>query len=98
MRERNYDIGTLLLHLRDPRFGGGNDVAHRNIAFQIGRIPNHDLGRREADDADFNWQLVSGAIGNHAIENEVGRNKCLITCRICGQRAIGNVCESKGEI
>jgi hypothetical protein len=53
MGERDDDIGALLLHLRHPGLGRLDDVAGLRLAFEVLDVPEHDLRRHEADDADL---------------------------------------------
>ena len=53
MGKRDDDIGPFFLDLGYIGLGGFHDVARIDIARQVRRIPGHDLGRQEVDDADL---------------------------------------------
>ena len=75
MAERDDDVGAFLLHLGDPGAGGLQDVAGLDVAFEVAAVPVHDLGRDEADEADPDGMGGAGAIGQGAVENDIGRDQ-----------------------
>ena len=62
MGERDDDVGALFLHLRHPGLGGLDDVAGGDLAVEVRAVPDHDLRRHEADEADLDRLLVAGAV------------------------------------
>ena len=57
VRQSDHNIGALLLHLRHPGGGRLDDVARHDVAGQVLGIPDHDLRRHEADEADADGML-----------------------------------------
>ena len=72
MAQRDDDIGARLAHLRDPGIRGLNDIAGLNVAFEVAAIPDHDLRRNEADQADADRMGFACAVCDLAIKDHVG--------------------------
>ena len=62
--ERDDEIGALFLHHRHPGLGGLDDVAHSDLALEVGRVPDHDLRRHEADEAELDGLRLAVAVGD----------------------------------
>ena len=60
--ERDDDVGALFLHLRHPGLGRLDDVARLDLAVEILHVPDHDLRRHEADEADLDRLLGARAV------------------------------------
>ena len=82
VRQRDHDVGPLLLHLRHPGFRGLDDVARLDVAFEVLEVPDHDLRRHEADDADPDRLFGAGAVLYLPVEDDVGLEVELIVARI----------------
>ena len=75
VRQRDHEIRALLPHPRHVGPGGGEDVARAHVALQVATIPRHDLRRREADDADADRVRLPRAVGQLAVEDDIGRHQ-----------------------
>ena len=82
MRQRDHDVGALLLHLRHPGLGGFDDVARHHIAVEVLGVPDHDLRRHEADDADPDRLLGAGAVLDLLVEDQIGLEIELVVARV----------------
>ena len=51
--EGDHDVGAGFAHLGDPGAGGLDDVAGLDVAVEVAAVPEHDLRRHEADEADL---------------------------------------------
>jgi len=54
MGKRNHDVGAVFLHLRHPGTRRLQDIACLCFAFEVLGVPQHDLRRHKADEADLN--------------------------------------------
>ena len=85
MRQRDDDVGALLLHLRHPGLGRLDDVARLDIAVEVLGVPDHDLRRHEADDADLDRLLGAGAVLDLLVEDHIGLEVELVVARVGGK-------------
>ena len=72
MGEGDDDVGTRLANGRDPGFGGLDDVADHHLVGEVRGIPGQDLRRHEADDADLDGVLCTGAVDQFLFDDAVG--------------------------
>lgn len=85
MRQRNDDVGARLLHLRHPGLGRLDDVARLDVAFEVLEIPDHDLRRHEADDADPDRLLGARTVLDLLVEDDIGLEIELVVARVRGK-------------
>ena len=85
MRERNHDVGALLPDLRHPGLGRLDDVARLHIAFEVLQVPDHDLRRHEADNADPDRLLGARTVLDLPVEDHIGLEVELVVARVGGK-------------
>ena len=75
VRQRDDDIGPLLLHHRDIGPRGFDDVAGVYVALQVATVPHHDLWRHEPDQADPDLVRLPGAVDYLLVHHDIGRDQ-----------------------
>ena len=98
MRKRDDDVGAFLAHLRHPGACRLQDVARLRAAFEVLRIPQHDLRGHEADEADLDRAGGARAVTDLFLEDHVGLEVECILLRIGGEFALGQIGANKGKL
>ncbi len=95
VREGYDDVRTRLLHLGQPGLGGLDDVARLDLSLEVGAVPDHDLRRGEADDADPDRLFGAVAVDELTLQDHVGLQVGFVGARPRAQAAPGEVGEDE---
>ena len=89
MRQCHDQLGTRTAHQRDQGFRGQKNVFGQDFASKVLMIPDHDLGRGKADDADGDRVGRALRTRQHALQKDIPRHKSGVGLRVGAAHHIG---------